>query len=178
MTVLVVYASRLGSTRGIAERIATVLCAEGVDALAVPVDDPRAQAPAAAFVVGSGVYAGHWLKEAVDFVQRRREQLRTVPVWLFSSGPVGATATKHDPSTVEDAVALSTLVGARGQRTFSGAFDRAAVAAAPFGRAERFIAKHLVPVGDFRDWTAIETWARGISQDLRARMPRGAVAAG
>ena len=39
-----------------------------------------------AFVVGSALYIGHWMKEAKEFAKRNRAILSNRPVWLFSSG--------------------------------------------------------------------------------------------
>ena len=94
--VLVIHASRHGGTRGIAERIVEVLRTEGLQvdvAAADAVVDLRRDTDA--FVIGSGVYMGRWLTEALDFIQRNQGTLSTRPVWLFSSGPLpGSTASK------------------------------------------------------------------------------------
>ena len=64
MTVLVAYASKHGSTQGIAERITEKLRQLGKEVEAQPMDaveDPRRYE---AFVIGSAIYYGSWLKEA------------------------------------------------------------------------------------------------------------------
>ena len=59
MKVLVVYGSRLGATRGIAERIAARLEASGLDT-ALQAAEQIAELPACdAFVIGSGIYGQH-----------------------------------------------------------------------------------------------------------------------
>jgi menaquinone-dependent protoporphyrinogen oxidase len=85
MRTLVIYASKHGATQGIAGKLAEA----GLQAKA-------RQAAAAgnlrdwdSFVIGSAVYAAHWQKEALHFVQRNRAILASKPVWLFSSGPLG-----------------------------------------------------------------------------------------
>ena len=42
-----------------------------------------------AAVLGSGVYLGHWLESACLLVDSHAEALSRIPVWLFSSGPIG-----------------------------------------------------------------------------------------
>lgn len=42
-----------------------------------------------AVVLGSAVYMGHWLELAVKFAETFVDELRRLPVWVFSSGPVG-----------------------------------------------------------------------------------------
>lgn len=89
MRILAAYASRHGATRGIAERIAAKLGQPGCDVTLLPVDDVKDVAVYDAVVVGSSVYFGMWSTSAAELVRRHAHALRHVPVWLFSSGPVG-----------------------------------------------------------------------------------------
>lgn len=171
MRVLVAHASRLGSTREIAERVAATIGRRGIETRTAAVSEPIDPAEYDAVVIGSAVYAGHWMTEAVEFVRRHREALGGRPVWLFSSGPVGATATKYPPVVPPEIAELEHLVGARGHRTFAGALDRSAIDAAGFGLAMRFIAKRLVPEGDYRDWEDIDAWAEAIARALAPALP-------
>jgi len=96
MSVLVAYASRHGSTRGIAERIAERLRVDGLDVDVRPVAGVDDVSAYDAFVVGAAVYMFHWLKDATSFVQRNREFLAARPTWLFSSGPIGTDLVDKD----------------------------------------------------------------------------------
>ena len=69
MKVLVASASKYGSTRGIAERIAEHLQAAGQPAQARPVQGIHDLEGYGAVVVGSAVFAGHWMAEATEFVR-------------------------------------------------------------------------------------------------------------
>src|SRR4051794_34970520 len=89
MTVLVTAASRHGATQEIAEAIANGLTERGVDASAMPVENVANPGDYDAYVIGSAVYMGRWLKPAREFVQANTDTLREAPVWLFSSGPLG-----------------------------------------------------------------------------------------
>jgi menaquinone-dependent protoporphyrinogen oxidase len=164
MKVLIAYASRLGSTKAIAERIAVRLGTHGLEARVRPVTSVIDLAPYDAFVIGSAVYAGHWLEEARQFVDDHQAELGTRPVWLFSSGPVGHTATKVAPVRPAEVNELSRVVRAKDHRIFAGALDRAAVDGSDLGFADRFIAKRFVPEGDFRDWPGIDAWADDIAR--------------
>src|SRR3979411_1855688 len=89
MTLLIAYASKHGSTQGIAERIAEKLRQMGKqaeDRTADTVEDPESYE---AFVIGSAVYYGFWLKEATEWVHHHQAVLAGHPVWLFSVGPLG-----------------------------------------------------------------------------------------
>lgn len=166
VNVLIVYATRLGSTRGIAERIADRLTIDGLAATVTPVESVTDLTGRDAFVVGSAVYAGHWLTRAGRFVEDNRSVLGSHPVWFFSSGPVGGTATARPPVSPLGIDALAATVSARGHRIFAGALDRHTLGNADLGTMERFIAKRFVPEGDFRAWPEIDAWADEIARDL------------
>jgi menaquinone-dependent protoporphyrinogen oxidase len=184
--VLVVYGSRHGGTRGIAERIGDVLRLEGLEADISPAEHVSGIGDADAVVVGSGVYMGSWLKEPVEFLTRNQAALATRPLWLFSSGPLrGATSAKRDQGKdpVEAALGpedgpgsggrkkiaeLSATTHPRDHRVFFGAFDPKDP---PRAMAERLVrmmpaSKGLLPPGDYRDWPEIEAWAKSIARAL------------
>ncbi|TQE36357.1 flavodoxin, partial [Streptomyces ipomoeae] len=49
-----------------------------------------------AVVAGGGLYAGRWQKHARRFLRRHRRDLAECPLWLFSSGPLDASASERD----------------------------------------------------------------------------------
>ena len=171
MPVLVVYASKHGATREIAERIAQTLTAAGRQAQARPVKAAGDLAGYGAFVVGSAVYVGHWQKEAVEFVRRNRAVLAGRPVWLFSSGPLGTEPTDAQGRDLtvtaepREIAEFTEAIHPRGHRVFFGVLDPGRL-----GMGERAIRKlpagrTLLPEGDFRDWAEIEAWADAIARD-------------
>ncbi len=184
--VLVVYGSRHGGTRGIAERIGDVLRTEGLEADVEAADHVGDARGADAVVVGSGVYMGSWLKEAVDFLQRNQATLAARPLWLFSSGPLpGSSASKSPDDPLADALGpaegpgsggrkkiaeLSAATHPRDHHVFTGAFDPNDPPRAMSERLVRMMpaSKNILPAGDFRDWDAIEAWAREIAATIRS----------
>jgi menaquinone-dependent protoporphyrinogen oxidase len=90
--VLVVYASRAGSTAEVAEHIARALSDCGAIAKVVSAEEAHGTLDHDAFVVGSAVHHGGWLPEAVRFVEARRRSLSQCPVALFSVGMEAVTA--------------------------------------------------------------------------------------
>ena len=160
MKVLVTVASKHGATADIGGAIAATLKKEGhqVDLLE-PVSVRDVQ-PYDAVIVGSGVYAGHWLEPAKDFAVHYATALRERDVWVFSSGPLG-----DPPTPTEDPVDASwviELLKPREHHVFAGALTREKL-----GFAERAVVGMVhAPYGDFRDWREITTWARGISDEL------------
>ncbi|MCL5067248.1 MAG: flavodoxin domain-containing protein, partial [Thaumarchaeota archaeon] len=89
MKVLVAFASKHGSTKGIAEFIGQKLREKGIEVEVLPADKVRNLRPYDAFVIGSALYLGRWMKEAKQFASKNSAVLSTRPVWLFSSGPTG-----------------------------------------------------------------------------------------
>jgi menaquinone-dependent protoporphyrinogen oxidase len=161
MRVIVACASKHGSTEGIAEAIAERLHQLGHDAVAsraVDVDDLNG---VHAVVLGSAVYAGSWMKEATEFAENNAEVLAGLPVWLFSSGPLG-TEVHDDEEQPRQLAELTEMLHPRAHRMFFGALDGSKLA---FG--ERMMVKAVkAPEGDFRDWSAISVWADEIAREL------------
>ena len=162
MRVLVTAASKYGATAEIAQTIAETLGKRGLEATVLPPEQVEEVGGYDAVVVGSAVYAGHWLKPARDLVGRHAGGLAGLPVWLFSSGPVGdPPKPDEDPVDVAD---LQGLTNPRDHRVFAGKLVRRQLSF-----PERAIVSALrVPEGDFRDWTEIRQWAAEIADALAA----------
>ncbi len=174
MKVLVAYASRHGSTAGIAERIAERLRGSGVDAVAEEVSGVGNISAYDAFVVGSAAYMFKWLKEATRFVKRNARTLEAKPLWLFSSGPTGTDLVDEKGRDIFEAMRPKEFETFRGlqpidTKVFFGAWKGDAE---PQGMAERFLSwmpeswQEDIPVGDFRDWDAIDAWADQVASHL------------
>jgi menaquinone-dependent protoporphyrinogen oxidase len=176
MRVLIVHASRYGATQEIAERIAATLRQHGLEVTiqsAKHADDP---AHYDAAIIGSAAYYFHWMKPAAEFVRRNREVLAHLPVWLFSSGPLGTEAKDsqgRDLRTITEPKEIAEFreaIHPLDHRVFFGALH-----AGRLGLTHRLILKlpvnrnHAIfPEGDFRDWNEIEAWAGNIAQALKA----------
>ena len=174
MNVLVAYATRHGATAGIAEQIATTLCEEGIQAEARPVEDVTDLEGYDAVVLGGAAYMFHWLKAARTFAHEHGAALRQLPVWLFSSGPLGTDEVDDEGRDVREAARpkefdeLTELLRPRSEEVFFGAYDPQEK---PIGVGERITrmmpaARAALPAGDFRDWDQIDAWAREIAQEL------------
>ena len=122
MTVLVAYASKHGSTQGIAERIAEKLRQLGKEAEARPENAVENPGSYEAFVIGSAIYYGSWLKEATEWVRRNRAALAQHPVWLFSVGPLG-TEVQDAEQQPKEMAEFQQAIKPREQRIFFGALD-------------------------------------------------------
>jgi menaquinone-dependent protoporphyrinogen oxidase len=157
--VLVAYATKMGSTREVAETIADVLRGGGLEAEAASVRSVADLAPYDAVIIGSALYAAHWQRDANRFVARHRPALRARPVWLFSTGPLDHRLAAADLPITPQAAEITEGIEPRGHRTFGGRLDPAAPNVDP-----RVLETH--PIGDFRDWEAIRDWAAAIAREL------------
>jgi menaquinone-dependent protoporphyrinogen oxidase len=163
MTVLVAYSSKHGSTEEIAGFIAERLRQGGVDAKASPVKAVSDIDGVDALVIGSAIYVGSWMEDAMDFVERHAPTLASRPVWLFSVGPLG-TEVADDEEQPKQIHELRETLRPRDHRVFFGALDRAKL-----GFGERMMVKAVkAPEGDFRDWDDIGAWTDAIARVLRA----------
>jgi menaquinone-dependent protoporphyrinogen oxidase len=166
--VLVTWASKHGATSEIAAAVARRLqeCdagrAGGLVVSAVPVEQRPDPAPFDAVVLGSAVYVGRWRDEARHYAAENTAVLRSRPVWLFSSGPIGDPPFPSDEPY--DAGPVGHLVGARGHRVFPGRLDTHLLT---FGERAMVTAMRA-PVGDSRDWDAVASWAEEIAAALSA----------
>jgi len=176
MRVLIVHASRYGSTQGIAERIAATLAQHGIETTVKPVRDARDPAQYDAVVIGSAAYYFHWLKTAAAYVRRYRSALAERPVWLFSSGPLGTKLTDdqgrdaREMTVPKEIAEFRETIHPRDHRVFFGALR-----AKKLGLFHRIIfnmpanrAQNFLPDGDFRDWNDIDAWADTIAESLQA----------
>lgn len=171
-SVMVVVASRHGATRGIADRIGETLRAEGLEASVFDAEHAPGPQSADAVVVGGAAYMGGWLEAVREYLHEHRAALAQRPTWLFASGPVGDERTDKKgndllapPQFLTDA---AREVDARGTTVFFGRWDPDAAPATVAERLFRLlpVSREMLPVGDFRDWPAIEAWAREIAREL------------
>ena len=162
MRILVVVASRHGSTWEIGEVVSDALTSRGhlVDQRAP--EDVASLEGYDAVVLGSAVYLAHWMSSARDFADRFSEQLARIPVWMFSCGL--ATQPAASANSPHELLALRDLIGARGHRSFRGRLDRALLTFAE--RAA--IAGARAREGDHRDLAAVRAWGLGVADDLAA----------
>ena len=172
MTVLVAYATKNGSTAELARWIGDELRDCGLAVEVRPAADLSDVGAYEAVVLGACVYMAGWHTDARHFAHRFAGQLRTRPVWLFSSGPLDTSADRDELAPVPHVATVMREVQARGHVTFGGRLS-------PDGHGWLgFVARRMAAEGhggDFRNPARVRAWARDIATRLvEARTTRRA----
>lgn len=164
MKVLVTWSSKHGATQEIGSAVARRLEENGLTVDVLDIDAVNHLDGYDAVVLGSGIYAGQWMKQARTFIQTFAEDLQAMPVYLFSSGPLGDPPfPAADPAGLAQVLAA---VGPRDHRLFAGRLDPRSL-----NIAERTVVRALhAPTGDYRDFGAVRAWADRIAADLSAEV--------
>jgi menaquinone-dependent protoporphyrinogen oxidase len=165
MTVLIVYASRHGSTEGIAARIAGRIAEAGADVALHRVDQVETLDAYDAIVFGAPVYDQNWPPEADGFVTAHGDALAAHPLWLFSVGSFGDTKRLIGPIARKEPKSIAQTLAAirpREYRVFQGVIRKHQW---PFWSRVLFHA-FGGRFGDHRDWPEIDAWADRIAQTL------------
>jgi menaquinone-dependent protoporphyrinogen oxidase len=164
--VLVTYATKYGATAEIAEKIGQVLRQAGLRTDVLPTDRVSELTPYKAVVLGSAVYIGQWRKEAARFLKVNEKALAERPVWLFSSGPTGegdAVALTQDWRFPKALQPIADRFQPRDIAVFHGNVNLKKL-----NLIEKWMIKNVkAPLGDFRDWDAITSWATAIADVLK-----------
>ncbi|MGN2637965.1 flavodoxin domain-containing protein [Nocardia takedensis] len=165
--IAVLYATAQGSSRDVAESIATELTTRGARVELAEVEHAPELDDFDAVVLGSAVHDRKMLPEADEFVRAHRDTLTTRPTWLFTvglgpglRGPIGRRLAHAVPPAIDKTRAA---ISPRDYHAFAGAYSREDL---PF--ASRVLYRLLggPRSGDLRDWDEIRGWTDGIADEL------------
>jgi menaquinone-dependent protoporphyrinogen oxidase len=168
--ILVAYASRAGSTAGVAEAIGQTLVQGGVLVEVRPMQTVKDLAPYRAVVAGSAIQGGQWLPEAMQFMHIHQADLAQKPfaAFLVCMTLAMPNAAKYRQGVVGWLEPVHALVRPVSEGLFAGAFDINQVSS--FSNRLKFrlgIALDIWPEGDHRDWQAIRVWAEELKPLLK-----------
>lgn len=169
MKVLIVWGSKMGGTEEIARILGASLESAGFDVTCSPAIAAPPLGDFAAVLVGGALYANRWHPEAHGFVTRNLAGLRRRPVWMFSSGPLDASAADGELPPSGQVATLMDRVGAVGHVTFGG---RLSPEHATSGMAAAMAKRQS---GDWRDPARIRAWAEELARLLPTAQPRPAI---
>ena len=172
--ILVTYATRTGTTPGVAEAIGKTLAEGGAQVDVLPMQEVTDLTPYGAVVAGSAIQDRQWLPEAVEFIRAHREELDKKPFATFTVCMTLAmkNGEQYRPAVVDWVRPIHALVEPVSAGHFAGALDIRKIPGA--GVRLKFRISVLFGVwteGDHRDWTAIRAWAEGLRPLLNEHGP-------
>jgi menaquinone-dependent protoporphyrinogen oxidase len=180
--ILVAYASRTGSTAGVAEAIGQTLAESGAPVEVRLMQDVKDLAPYRAVVAGSAIHGRQWLPEAMQFMQTHQAALAQKPFaaflvcmtlaiakrWLAECMTLAMPgAGKYRQGVADWLEPVRALVRPVSEGLFAGVLDISQVPS--LGDRLKFRLSVLFGVwseGDHRDWNAIRAWAADLKPIL------------
>jgi len=158
--ILVAYASRKGSTAGIAQAIGKELISEGYSVDISDIKSVTSIAGYNAVVIGAPVYTGKVTGDVAVFVAANKDGLSRLPVAGFVTGIAPVYPKTGDVKEfIDQLVTALAPISPVAVTMFAGTLD-----IGKMNFVERSLTSLMkVPTGDFRDWDAIATWARTLA---------------
>lgn len=156
--VLIVYASKHGSTEQVARGIGEVLRSRGLTTKVEPARDIKDLSGFRAVLLGGSIYMGRWHHDARTFLRRHRRTLERLPFAVFALGPGKDTPKDFESSRhqLEHALERFPELEPRATEVFGGVIDPEKL---------RFPFSHMEGV-DLRDWQEIRAWAAELPVEL------------
>lgn len=166
--ILVTYASRAGSTAGVAEAIGQALASSGAQVDVRPMQEVNDLSPYGAVVAGSAIQEGQWLPEAMQFVRTYQTALTQKP---FAAFLVCMTLAMNNPQAYEMVPNWMAPVRALVRPVSEGYFAGALILDKVPSLRDRLMfrisaALGVWSVGDHRDWNLIRGWAASLPEKL------------
>ena len=163
--VLVTYATRFGSTEGVAQAVAQTLRENRVAVELQPIRSVRSLEPYAAVVLGVPLYMTRFHKDARRFLAANRVALVKVPVALFVLGPAQRDEKDWIGAQKQLLKELATFpwLCPVCQKVLGGKIDPEKLGF-PFNMIP---ALRKLPASDVRDWKAIRAWATDVASILQ-----------
>ena len=164
--VLIAYASRCGSTGGVAETLGRVLCEAGMPVDVRLVGNVSDLSPYRAVILGSAIRMGSWLPEAAEFANKHQDVLGHMPTADFV-----VCMTMKDDTTENRKTVMAYLDPVRKKAPRIIPASTGLFAGATDFKKLSFVYRAVLkakgtPEGDFRDWPAIRKWAAEIRPAL------------
>jgi len=168
--ILVTYASRAGSTAGVAEAIGKTLSERGEQVDVLPMQEVKDLTPYRAVVAGSAIQNKQWLPEAMKFLQAHQSELAQKPfaAFLVCMTLAMRNGETYRPFVAEFLAPVRALARPVSEGYFAGVLDIRKVPS--FSNRLKFRLSVLFGIwseGDHRDWNAIRLWAEGIGPLLQ-----------
>jgi menaquinone-dependent protoporphyrinogen oxidase len=167
--ILVAYASKAGSTVGVAEAIGQTLAAHGTRVDVRQAKTVTDLQPYEAVVVGSAIRGARWLPEVMQFMEGHQAALARRP---FAAFLVCITLAMPGAEKLRDGVAtwmapVRALARPVSQGLFAGVLDYSKLPLVDSLRMRTLSTVMRTPEGDYRDWNAIRSWSHDLAGMLQ-----------
>ncbi len=165
-SVLVAYATKFGSTREVADRVAARLLKAGLQVETRAAGEVKSLEGYDAVVFGGALYMFRLVGEGRRFLTRNRKALGQKPLAVFAMGPLEDSETQFFDARRHLDKALVGLEGVQpvAVTVFGGVLDPAKL---KFPYSNPGI--KAMGLSDLRDWEAIEAWADSLPEKLGAK---------
>jgi menaquinone-dependent protoporphyrinogen oxidase len=170
--ILVTYATKYGSTKETAERIARVLTAKSLAVEILPCKEVRSLAGYQAVVVGAPLYAGSLLSDSIKFINRFKADLERIPAALFILGPLNDSEQEIRGVQVQLAANRKKFAAFKpaAEKVFVGSLDLEKLRFPDsLSKLYRPAKDNPMKSSDNRDWKAVETWAESLPGVLQIK---------
>ncbi len=160
--VLVGYATKTGSTVGVAEEIGRTLGTRGYAVDVKPLKETPSLDGYDAVVLGSAINGGKWLPEAVEYAENNAAALCELPVAVFC---VHAMNTGDDERALKKRRAYIDNIRATIEPADEGYFAGVGPKQAESSAFTRWMFRAFGGdvEGDGRDWDKIRAWAQAVA---------------
>lgn len=160
-SILVAYATRYGSTKEVAEKVAATLREQGLEVEFQAMRQVQTLSGYSAVVLGAPLYMFHWHKDALAFLSRHREVLTQMPVAIFALGPFhdDAKELQEVRAQLDKELTKFPWLEPVAIEIFGGKFDPDKLTF-PYNILPGL---KSMPASDGRNWTAIQVWANTLT---------------
>ena len=179
-TCLVYYATSEGQTTKIARRIANRLATHGIEVEVVEAPADVDPARFDAVLVGDSIHIGHYHREMMKFLRKRREGLVDRPTGFFSVCLSIASKNEEDRAAARGFV--ERMIADTGWHPDRVAVFAGTCAYTHYGPLTRWVMKRIAAKEgastdtsrdhEYTDWSAVDEFADEFADDLAAARPR------
>jgi menaquinone-dependent protoporphyrinogen oxidase len=168
--ILIAYASRTGTTAGVADAIGKALADLGEEVDVLRMKDVADISPYRAVVAGSAIQDTKWLPEAMEFIRTNQSSLAQKPfaAFLVCMTLAMPKAAEYRPTVATWLDPIKVIVKPVSEGLFAGALDIKEITS--LTEKIKFRLSVMIGVwkeGDHRDWNAISEWAKSLAPLLK-----------
>jgi menaquinone-dependent protoporphyrinogen oxidase len=175
--ILIAYATIHGSTREIAEDIASTLAHDAIAVDILPIRKVKTLDGYSAVILGAPLFMFHLHKDALNFLSKHRRIFEAgLPLAVFAGGPMGKgdeEEWKVIREQFEKEMAKFPWLKPVSTHLVGGKFDPLHLKF-PWNLIP---AMKQMPAVDYRDWPAIQSWARSLPALFEANSVTARIAA-